>query len=256
MSKGVQSVERAAAILRLLAVETEPVALAQLAGSLGLAKATAHGLLSTLKDVGFVEQDRGSGHYRVGRELFQLGSEPIDVNELRSRALNWTDALAARTGESAHLAVFRGQHAVVAHHVFRSDESRQSLETGNAIPLHAGALGKVLLAFDPGAARRVLDRPLEHHSFRTITDRAELVRELADVRARGWASGVEEVEVGVASLAAPVRDRGGYVIASVGIRGPVHTVCDGRLRPRDALVEEVLRAARSISREFGYGRPQ
>lgn len=235
-------------------MEPEPVALAQLAGSLGLAKGTAHGLLRTLKDVGFVEQDRRSGHYRVGRDLFQLGSETIDVNELRSRALNWTDALAARTSEAAHLAAFRDGRAVVAHHVFRADRSDQSLETGTSVPLHASALGKVLLAFDPGASRCVLERPLEFFTFRTITDRSHLMRELAGVRDRGWAAGIEEVEIGLASLAAPIRDRGGYVIASVGIRGPVEAICDRRLRPREELVEDVLWAGRSISREFGHGR--
>lgn len=249
-----QSVERAAAILQLLAVEDEPLGLGQVAAALGLAKGTAHGLLRTLQEVGFVEQDAPTGRYRVGAGLLQLGSTRLDLNELRSRALNWTDALAARTGESARVAAFRDGKVVVAHHVFRADSSRQILQTGAVMSLHASALGKVLLAFDPGAARSIAGQPLESLTYRTVTDRAALTRQLADVRDDGWAASVEEVEPDLASVAAPVRDRGGYVIAAVGISGTVQDVCDARSRPRQRMVAEVLRAARAISREFGHGR--
>lgn len=255
MPKVVQSVERAAAILRLLAVESEPLSLGEVAAAMGLAKGTVHGLVATLREAGLVEQDPITGCYRVGRDLFLLGAEPVDVNELRCRALNWTDALAAWTGEAAHLAVFRGGRGVVAHHVFRADGSRDALATGSDVPLHACALGKVLSAFDPGAARTVLGGPLESHTYRTITDRGRLLRELAEVRDRGWAAGIEEIERGVASIAAPVRERGGYMIAAVGVRGPVDALCDGHGRPRAEIVEQVLRAGRSVSRAFGH-RPR
>ena len=98
MPGSVQSVERAAAILRLLAEEDEPVGLSQIAAALGLAKGTVHGILRTLEDVGFVEQDQRAGPYRVATEVFRLGWTTAGQNELRSKALNWTDALAARTG--------------------------------------------------------------------------------------------------------------------------------------------------------------
>ncbi len=227
----VQSVERAAAIVRLLAAESEPLGLAQISGALGLAKPTAHGLLRTLCDVEFVDKDE-RGRYRVGRELLQLGSTRLDANELRSRAINWADALAARTGESARVAMVRGGEALIAHHVFRVGGTQQALETGATLPLHATALGKVLLAFDPGAARSALDRPLESLTHRTVTDRATLLRELADIRESGYAVSVEESGHGVAGIAAPVRDRGGYVVAAVGIGGSAESLCDGRGRPR------------------------
>jgi DNA-binding IclR family transcriptional regulator len=250
----VQSVERAAAILRLMAAESEPMALAQVAGALGLAKPTAHGLLRTLIEVEFAEQDEETGLYRLSSDFLQLGQVQLDLNELRSRALNWADSLAAHTGEAVRVAAFRNGRAVIAHHVFRRDSPRQELETGDEVPLHATAPGKVLLAFDPGAARSVVGRDLESFTYRTVTDRGALLRDLADVRDRGWAAAVEESEPGVAGIAAPVRDRGGYVVAAVGIGGPVDAICDARSRPRTALVQHVMRAGRSISREFGHGR--
>ena len=178
----------------------------------------------------------------------------LDPNELRSKALNWTDALAARTGESAKVVAFQAGQAVIAHHVFRADRSDQTLLTGTAIPLHATALGKVLLAFDPGAARSIVGKDLPGHTFRTIVDRVALQRDLAAVRDQGWAAEVEESAAGVAAIAAPIRDGGGYVVAAVGIEGETGRMCDERARPRAALVALVTRAGRSISRELGHGR--
>lgn len=249
-----QSVERAAAILRLLAGENEPIGLAQISSALGLAKGTVHGILRTLEDVGFVEQDQASGPYRVATEVFRLGWTKLDQNELRAKALNWTDALAARTAESARVAAFHGGRAEVAHHVFRADGGTQVLVTGSVVPLHASALGKVLLAFDPGAARSVASQPLPILTNRTITDRVVLQRELAEIRDLGWAVSIGEVEPGVAGIAAPIRDRGGYVVAVIGIEGAVDRMCDDRMRPRSALITHVMKAGRSISRELGHGR--
>lgn len=241
-------------MLRLLADEDEPLALAQIASALGLAKGTAHGLLRTLQDVGFIEQTFPTGPYRVAPEIFRLGWDRLDLNELRAKALNWTDALAARTGESARVVAFAHGQAVVAHHVFRPDRSDQVLLTGTELPLHANALGKVLLAFDPGAARSIVGRELPGYTFRTITDRVAVQRELASVRDLGWAASVDESEVGVSGIAAPIRDGGGYVVATVGIEGDTGRLCDARSRPRAGLVSQVVRAGRSISRELGHGR--
>ncbi len=254
MTARVQSVERAAAILQLLAVEDGPTSLGQLATALGLAKATTHGLVQTLREVGFVDQDPDSGCYVVGTGLLELGSRSFDVHEVRSRAINWTDALAARSGEAAQVGVFDGGKARIAHHVFRPDASMQHVQTGSAHPLHATALGKVLLAYDPRAVRVLGLGELESYTYRTVTERSRLLRDLADVRDVGWAASVEEQHPGEASIAAPIRDKGGYVIAAVGIQGTVESLCDARHRPRAALAAQVVAAGRSISREFGHGR--
>ena len=247
--------ERAAAVLQLLAGQEEPLPLAQIAAALDLAKPTAHGLLRTLADVGFVEQEGPGGRYRVAPDLFRLGVPHFDLNELRSRAMNWTDSLAARTGESARVAAFRDGYAVLAHHVFRADDTPQTVATGARIPLHASALGKVLLAFDPGAARSLIGVVPEPLTHRTVISPHQRQRELAAVRDSGWAVDVEEQRAGLAGIAAPIRDRGGYVVASVGVEGELSRLCDERGRPRPAMLADVQRAARSISRELGHGRP-
>jgi DNA-binding IclR family transcriptional regulator len=252
----IQSVERAAAILQVLAVEEAPTSLSQLASAIGLAKATTHGLVQTLRDVGFVDQDAQSGGYLIGAGLLELGSRSIDLNEVRSHALNWADTLAARSRQAAHVAVFASGEVLIAHHVFRPDESVQQVQTGSTYPLHATALGKVLLAYDPRAVRALGAGPLESFTYRTVTDRSRLLRDLADVRDHGWAAAVEEHKPGQAGIAAPVRDRSGQVIAAVGIKGPVEALCDAHHRPRAALTSLVVDTGRSISREFGHGREQ
>jgi DNA-binding IclR family transcriptional regulator len=250
----VQSVERAASILRLLADESDGMELHLIADALGLPKGTAHGLLRTLQEVGFVEQDRPGGSYHLAADMFRLGAERWDLNELRSRAINWADALAARTGESVRIAAFRDGAAVIVHHVFRSDASRQVLTTGAALPLHATAQGKVLLAFEPAASRSLYTHDLEKLTAFTVTDRRALQRQLAAVRDLGYATAVEELAPGQAAIATPIRDRGGHVVAAVGVEGSVARLFDTRERPRTALVAQLVRAGRSMSRELGHGR--
>lgn len=254
MPARVQSVERAAAILQVLAVEARPTPLNHLASALGLAKGTAHGLLQTLKDVGFVDQDPDSGLYAIGAGLLQLAAPSLDHNELRSRAINWADALASRTHLAVHVGTLQGDGVVVVHHVFRPDSTPQTLATGTSLPLHATALGKVLLAHDPRAMRAATASELESHTYRTVVDWPALQRQLADVRDVGWAAEVEEREPGVAGLAAPVRDRSGYVVAAIGVEGAPDELCDARLRPLASVAGHVADAARAVSRELGHGR--
>jgi DNA-binding IclR family transcriptional regulator len=97
LPRNIQSIERAAAILRLLSGRTRRLGVVDLAGELGLPKGTVHGLLRTLQHVGFVEQDVETGKYQLGAALLHMGSSYLDGNELRTRALNWSDSLAART---------------------------------------------------------------------------------------------------------------------------------------------------------------
>ena len=235
-------------------METEPVALADVALAVDLPKPTAHGLLRTLCTAALVEQDPATGGYALGPEVVLVGSQRIDPNELRSRALNWTDALAARTGEAVRVGALSRGSVLVAHHVFRADTPGQVIETGTRLPLHASAVGKVLLAFDPSAVRALPGRELEAFTYRTSTDRSALLRQLADVRDSGWSAAVDEHVPGLAEVAAVVRDRGGYAVAAVGVVGRVDTICDHLLRPQQDVVREVLAAGRSISRELGHGR--
>src|SRR5262245_16526257 len=101
----IQSIERSSAVLRLLAAGPDRLRVKEVADALGLAKSTAHSILRSLDHVGFVEQDPRTARYRLGRGLLELGSDSLDANELRARALDWADTLAARSGEEVRIGV-------------------------------------------------------------------------------------------------------------------------------------------------------
>ncbi len=250
----VQSIERAAAILRLLAARSGRLGLVEISASLDLAKGTVHGILRTLQSVGFVEQDPTSGKYQLGAALLHLGSSYLDVNELRARALNWSDALAARTGEAVRVGTSMDSRVLIVHHVFRPDESLQTLEVGNLLPAHACALGKVLLAYGPAPTRAQASQPLEGFTRVTVVDRRALTQELGRVREQGWSQEVEEWQPGEAAVAAPIRAYGGLAVGAIEVRGAVERLCDYHRQPKTEHVTRVREAARAISRELGAAR--
>src|SRR5689334_512100 len=159
------------------------LALAEIARSLDLAKGTVHGILRTLQQVGFVEQDRSSGHYQLGAALLHLGTGYLDINELRSRSINWADPLAARSGEAVRIGTVVDGQVLVVHHVFRPDDTFQTLEVGALLPLHATALGKVLLAYSAAGAHPAPD--LDRYTHRTLVTARDLTADLARVRRAG-----------------------------------------------------------------------
>jgi DNA-binding IclR family transcriptional regulator len=246
----IQSIERAAAILRLLSGRTHRLGVVDLAGELGLPKGTVHGLLRTLQHVGFVEQDAETGKYQLGAALLHMGSSYLDGNELRTRALNWSDSLAARTNESVRIGTLHNGQVLIVHHVFRPDDSLQTLDVGALLPAHATALGKVLLAHHPYVAGEIVKGGLEAFTGATITDPVRLERELERVRERGWAADIGELVGGQVSCAAPILDRRGIVVGAVGIFGPPERLLVAR-QPRGELVAFVREAGRAVSRELG-----
>ncbi|MFD5567450.1 IclR family transcriptional regulator [Streptomyces cadmiisoli] len=254
MAGPVQSIERAAAILRLLAGGPRRLGLGEVASSLGLAKGTAHGILRTLQHVDFVEQDEATGKYQLGAALLHLGTSYLDVNELRSRSINWADALAARSGEAVRLGTYLEGRVLIVHHVFRPDDTLQTLDVGTLLPLHASSLGKVLLAYRAAPLDAALDAGLDAYTRHTLVTPEQLARALAGVQEQGWAAEVQEMSMGGAGVAAPIRGHGGLVVGAVGLSGPVERICDSQDRPRSTLVTLLRDAARAISRDLGATR--
>jgi DNA-binding IclR family transcriptional regulator len=207
--------------------------------------------MRTLLGVGFVEQDPESGKYRIGAALLHLGSSYLDGNELRTRALNWADWLAARTNESVRLGTMHNGQVLLVHHVFRPDNSPQVLEVGALLPMHATAIGKVLLAYHPYLVADLGNGTgdLQRFTSCTITDQTRLAAELHHVQEQGWASSVDELIEGETSCAAPIRDRQDVAVGAIGISGPTQRLCEGS-QVRNELVSFVREGARTISRDL------
>lgn len=254
MARQIQSIERASAILKLLASGQRRLGVVELAQYMGLPKGTVHGLLATLAHVGFVEQDRASGKYQLGATVLQLGTRYLDSNELRNISINWADALALRSREAVQIGSAHDGGVLVVHHVFRPDDSLQSLEVGAVLPMHASALGKVLLAFDPDELDNILPGDLERKAPSTIIGRRDLEITLAEIRRSGWAGEVNELVDGEAAIAVPIYDERQVVVGAIGIRGAVERLCEPDLSLRQGLVTFVRDAGSAISRDLGSQR--
>jgi DNA-binding IclR family transcriptional regulator len=248
----IQSIDRAAAILKALAGGPGRLGVSELADRLGLARPTVHGLLQTLMANGFVEQDRGSEKYQLGAGLLQLGYSYLDVNELRARSIVYAERLALRTSAAVRVGVMHGPTAVVVHHVFRPDATLQILEVGSQLPLHASALGKALLSFAPTAeVEDLLSERLVRLTKRTLTAVA-LRTQLAAVREQGFATERDEAVLGESSVAAPIFDRVAHAVGAIGVVGDTERIFPRG--PARGLATAVVEAARGVSRELGAPR--
>jgi DNA-binding IclR family transcriptional regulator len=248
----IQSVDRAARILKVLASGPRRLGVSEIADRLGLARPTVHGLLQTLQAHGFVEQDRDSDKYQLGAGLLHLGNSYLDLNELRGRSIVHAERLAARADAAVRVGVLHGAEVVVVHHVFRPDAPFQVLEVGAHLPAHAAALGKAILAFGPPAVLDdLLAEPLPKLTRKTLTA-AALRRQLAEVEGSGVAVERDEAVLGESSVAAPIFDHAGHAVGAIGVVGDSDALVPrGNAR---RVSPAVVDAARAVSRELGAPR--
>ncbi|MBA2516462.1 MAG: IclR family transcriptional regulator [Solirubrobacterales bacterium] len=246
-----QSVDRAARILKVLASGPRRLGVSDIADRLGLARPTVHGLLQTLQTHGFVEQDRDSDKYQLGAGLLHLGTSYLDLNELRGRSIVHAERLAERTHAAVRVGVLHGPYVVVVHHVFRSDDPFQVLEVGAQLPAHATALGKAILAFGPQESIEEMLSETPRLTRRTLTP-AALRKELKRVRDGTIARERDEAVLGESSIAAPIFDHAGHAVGAIGVVGSTEVLLPRA--PSRELVAAVRDAGRGVSRELGAPR--
>ncbi len=248
------SVQHAARLLAAFTSLDRELGVTELARRLGLPKSSVHRLLVALVREGLMERGVGHGRYRLGLRLYELGSMAPTRTDLHLVTVGPIDDLRARTGEAVQVAVLDGRDVVAIERRETPGMLRLATRLGVRHPAHATSTGKVLLAYLPLAERTALLAGVELVALtpHTITDRARLEEELAKVRSRGWAESSHEHEIGLASVAAPVRDGRGRVVAAVGIAGPASRLAKDVVR---RLALETTRTADSVSGALGY-RPR
>jgi len=217
----------------------------ELAGELGLHKSTVSRLLATLEARGLVR--RAGDRFCPGPELARLGGLAIRGLALSQLVREPLARLAEQTGETVNLAVRHGDLALNVHQVETGHLVGVRDWTGRSLPLHCTANGKALLAFGGGALPAELPELTEW----TITDAAELQEELERARVRGYTLAVEELEIGLHAVAAPVFDGGGTCVAAVSVSGPSFRLPEGRL---DEVGRLCLAAADQASACLGFRR--
>jgi len=236
MSNTLQSVDRALRILLTFENEGQEVGVGEIATLLDVHKSTASRLAATLTAHGLLERVPESERFRLGPQLGRLGMLATRGRDLVEVARRPMAELAAETGETVTLTVRHGdQMATVAQVDARYVVGVQNW-LGRRTPLHCTSDGKVLLAF--GEAQ-LDDSSLVALTERTITSRKVLERQLAEIRANGWASAIGEVEDGLNGAAAPVLDASGNCRGALSVSGPSY-----RLGPEDLpRLAELCRAA-------------
>jgi IclR family transcriptional regulator, acetate operon repressor len=242
---GTTAIDRGAELLVRVLDAAEPVALTELALATGIPKSTASRLLSALERRGLVEQDGERGRLRPGPAILRVAERGLLERNLVDLAGPSLDALGADTGETINLAV-PGRGGV--EHLAQVDSTHflgAGQWVGQSVAYHCTAVGKVFLAF--GSAPLPAE-PLEQLTEQTVTDLEQLVAELGDVRDRRFASAIDELEFGLAALAAPVQGAGGNVIAALSISGPTTRMPPTRIQqiePR--LIQEAQRLSERLS---------
>ncbi|GAB90913.1 IclR family transcriptional regulator [Gordonia rhizosphera] len=243
------AVERALQIMELIGA-AGTAGVTELALELGVHKSTVSRIISSLEARGFVEQAPDGRKYRIGLTVVRLAGSTMATLDMTKCGQDMCDTLAAQTGETANLAVLADSQAINV--IEAAGSSNVALQTwvGQASPAYATSSGKVLLAgLTESELRTTLSGELTRFTDNTIVDLDALVEDLAKVRRRGWAMAVDELEVGLVAIAAPVRDHTGAIVWALSVSGPRY-----RLDPDDAeeLTDTVVTAAADLSRLFGY----
>jgi IclR family KDG regulon transcriptional repressor len=245
------SVRNAARLLRAFSPTDRDLGVSELAARLALPKSSVHRLLTALVAEGLIERIPASGRYRLGIRLYELGamvSSHLDLHDAVGPPL---DDLRSRTGETVHVSILDAGEVVYV-------ERRESLHTlrifrriGHRNHAHCTSSGKVLLAWLPPEERRRVYamHGLPPHTRHTITDPDLLEEELARVRDRGYAENINESELGASSVAAPIRDVAGSVVAAISVAVPSARFSRDAMR---RFASEVVNAAERASAHLGY----
>ncbi|MYS85819.1 IclR family transcriptional regulator domain-containing protein [Embleya scabrispora] len=246
----VQSLERGLAVIRAFGANTPEMTLSEVAKSTGMTRATARRFLLTLADLGYVRTD--GKQFALTARVLELGYAFLSGLPLPELAQPHLERLAASVCESCSLSILDGTDVVYVARVAVSRIMTVSINVGTRFPAYATSMGHVLLAGlgEDAVTRYLAEATLERFTRRTITSAVALRAELVRVRAQGWALVDQELEEGIRSVAAPVHDRTGRVVAAVNVSSQAgRSTLDAM---RSDLLPPLLEAAAGIARDLAF----
>ena len=249
-SGGVQSVDRAISVLEILAQRGE-AGVSEVAAEIDVHKSTAFRLLGALEARGLVEQAGERGKYRLGFGIVRLAGAVTGRIDITQQGRPVCERLAEEIGETVNIAVMQEHFAINLYQVRGPGAVTAHNWVGQLTPLHATSSGKVLLAQLPAKERAALlsETGMKKVTPHTLTSRTKLEKALAEVRETGYAWTMEELEIGLHAMAAPILDREGKVIAAISASGPSYRFTEARMRE---LAPVLIKGADEISHRMGY----
>jgi DNA-binding IclR family transcriptional regulator len=245
----VQSVDRALLVLEMVATLGQ-AGVTEIAADLGVHKSTVSRIIAVLESRGYVEQTSERGKYRLGFTITRLAGTGSGQRDLVRISQDVCDSLARDVGETTNLAILDDDTIINVAETIGPEQITLRTWIGQTCPAHATSSGKVLLAgLEPRDLRSRLGATLASFTDNTVVDRAVLERELATIRERGWASVVEELEVGLNAVSAPVYDADAKVISALSVSGPAYRLSPDRF---PEVGKQTAAAAEVISRRLGW----
>lgn len=249
------AVERALAMLEVVAQESGGLSNAEISRKLNIPKSSASYILRTLESQSYLTRDEESGKYRVGLKILSLSRGALSGIHVRGVALPIMRHLTQQTGLTCHLAILDGPDAVYIEKVEPEGFIRMDTWVGRRMRVHATSVGKALVAHIPQERLEEILRKsgMEKRTPKTITTLPRLLKELEKVRMRGYAVDDEENNLGARCVAAPIFNDRGLIEAGLGLSGTTQQVSPHTM-PR--ILEALKDAARHISMGMGYRAPQ
>jgi sugar lactone lactonase YvrE/DNA-binding IclR family transcriptional regulator len=248
--QGVQALTRGLALLDIVADSKRPLRFSEIADAAGLAKGTVHRMLAALVEARFLQLDSRTQTYRLGVRLFEMANRVWNEFDLRGAAEPELERLRDVTGEAVRLAVLQGAEILYIDQREAMQAIRLANGVGGRAAAYATSAGKAILAhLDPAMRHRLLSTlELKRFTPNTITDAAELERELDLTVARGYAISAEEQTPGLHSVAAAILDHRSRPLGAICVLGPSFRLNVDKLH---ALGREVMEAARRVSGNAG-----
>ncbi len=225
--QGAQAALRAVRLLKMFTPERAELRLGEITALAGLNKTTTHRLLRALQSEALVDRDPATGRYRLGPGLMALGVLALSSSDLRLRARPMLKRLARETGETATLEVPIDDSMLILDEVTGSHFVGVAGNVGTRWPIHATSTGKALIAFEEQGMERVGSR-LTSLTPKTIVRRAILEEQLGEIRRRGFAETVDELEDGFSGVATVIRGGLGEVLGAISICGPTQRLTNSR----------------------------
>jgi IclR family KDG regulon transcriptional repressor len=244
-----QTVQKALNLLEALVRSEGPRRLTELSRELGLTKPNVYRLLSTLSILGYVKKDPATTLYSPTLKLWEMGSMLVRDVDLQSVAGPRLRKLGEDTRESVQLAVWDGGYVVYVDKVDSSQPLKAITSIGSRVPATVVSTGKAMLAWMAADSLDLAIGHVKRYTPITMTRRKDIERDLDETRERGYSVNRGEFRTGVCGIAAPVRDRGGHVVAAIGVWGAEKSILGPR---REELAHMTVSAARDISREMGF----
>lgn len=246
---GVQSVDRAVSVLEILAQRGE-AGVSEVASEIDVHKSTAFRLLGALEARGLVEQTAERGKYRLGFGIVRLAGAVTGRLDITQQGRPVCERLSDEIGETVNIAVIQEHYAVNLCQVRGPGAVGTHNWVGQLTPVHATSSGKILLAHLPAKQRAevLAASGLRKLTPRTLTAGAQLEKNLTEAQERGYAVTLEELEIGLHAVAAPIRSRDGDIVAALSASGPAYRFTEERIH---ALAPLLVRGANEISRRLG-----